>query len=39
MFSVSTVLGEKASTVEQSLGASEKLLAVDHHHVEEEYHK
>ena len=36
MFSVSTVLGEKTSDVEQSRGASAKLLAVAHHHVGQE---
>ena len=36
MFSVSTVLGEKVSDVEQSWGASAKLLVVAHHHLGQE---
>ena len=39
MFSVSTVLGDKASTVEQSSGPSVNLLTVVHPHVEEEEDK
>ena len=39
MFSVSTVLGDKDSTVEQSSGPSANLLAVVHPNVEEEEDK
>ena len=39
MFSVSTVLGDKASTVEKSSGPSANLLAVVYPRVEEEEDK